>query len=72
MFARTASVSLRLPENGPPGATRMMKNEMVISANRVGIAPRIRRTDESEHDAESGLRPGRITAGPRAIAISRS
>jgi hypothetical protein len=56
---------LRLPENGPPGATRMTKNEIVISANKVGIAPKIRRMEKASIVPEAiasrrNAPPGRV------------
>ena len=38
---------LAVAGDGPPGATRMTKNEIVMSANRVGIAPKIRRMEKA-------------------------
>jgi hypothetical protein len=43
-----------LAENGPPGATRMMKNEMQISANKVGIAPMMRLMAKASMEVETG------------------
>ncbi len=64
MLASTAAVSLRLAENGPPGATRMMKNVMTISANSVGIAPRMRLMAKANMRPERGCGPAGSSAGP--------
>jgi hypothetical protein len=43
IFAMTSGGSVRSPVNGLPGARRIMKKEIVIRINSVGIASRQRR-----------------------------
>ena len=43
MFSRTCFGRFRSVENGPPGATRMMKKLRLMMMNSVGMSPRMRR-----------------------------
>jgi hypothetical protein len=43
-LARTAAGNACSWSNGPPGASRMMKNETLSKTNKVGTRPAIRRS----------------------------